>query len=81
MYARVNGDRHYNSGSYTIGAELNGGIKDSDGNYYSGEMTDRVKVKRHHHGSPDNASGWGDADSSIYGVQGISDHDYDYLYF
>lgn len=81
MYGMVNGQSYYNSGSYTIGSELNGGVKDSDGNYYSGEMTDRVKVTRHYHDPPNNVSGWGDADSTIYGVRGLYDSAYHYLNF
>ena len=80
-YAFVNGSYYYNSGSYTIGAELNGGLKDSDGRYYSGQMSDNASVSRTYSDTPSNVSGWGDADSTVYGAQNISASAYDYTRF
>lgn len=63
-----------NSGSYSIGAELQPSYnRDSDGGYYTGKLVDSVEAYDLFRGDPADVDGWGAADSTVYGIRGLYD--------
>lgn len=74
-YIYITGEGYIqNSGSYSIGAELQPSYeRDSDGGYYTGKLVDYAQVYDLFREDPEDADGWGAADSTVYGIRGRYD--------